>query len=263
MSDLVTAVLTPLDYVVSAPLLAWHEIFGGLLGAGSGGAWALAIVGTAVTVRVVMIPFYVSQLRMRRELRQLEPQIKALEQTYGHDRELLAQEQMKLVRAAGLRPLLSLLPLALLGLVLVVLARMIAAAKDHALAGGSFRCGFLTDGDARSLAEAKVAGAKIADSLLESAESGTTSVAAVLIAVMCVTHLIAQRQEATQLPTPLAPTGVVERKRRLAVYVLLIGMAAVSLVLCVGVLLFWATSKVWTVGQQRILRGYPGPADST
>ena len=258
MSDFLGAVLTPLDYVVSAPLLAWREVFGGLLGAGPDGAWALAIVGTAVTVRVVMMPFYVSQLRMRRELRQLEPQIKALEQTYGHNRELLAQEQMKLVRAAGLRPLLSLLPLALLGLVLVVLARMIAAAKDHAPTDGSFRRGFLSGGDARSLAEAKVAGARIADSLVESAESGTTVVAVVLIAVMCLTHVIAQRQEATQLPTHVAPTGVVEQKPRLMLYVLLIGMAAVSLVLSVGVLLFWATSKVWTVGQQRLLRDAPG-----
>ena len=195
---------------------------------------------------------------MRRELRQLEPQIKALEQTYGHNRELLAQEQMKLVRAAGLRPLLSLLPLALLGLVLVVLARMIAAAKDHAPTDGSFRRGFLSGGDARSLAEAKVAGARIADSLVESAESGTTVVAVVLIAVMCLTHVIAQRQEATQLPTHVAPTGVVEQKPRLMLYLLLIGMAAVSLVLSVGVLLFWATSKVWTVGQQRLLRDAPG-----
>ncbi len=150
MSDLVTAVLTPFDYVVSAPLVAWHEIFSGVLGLGPGWAWALAIVGTAVTVRIVLLPFYLSQLRMRRELRKLEPQIKALEQTYGDDREKLAQEQMKLVRAAGLKPLISLIPLFLLGLVLVVLARMIDAADKHASAGGSFRRGFLTDGDAWS-----------------------------------------------------------------------------------------------------------------
>ena len=58
---------------------------------------------------------------------------------------------MKLVRAAGLKPLLSLIPLFLLGLVLVVLARMIDAADKHAAPGASFRRGFLTDGDAWSL----------------------------------------------------------------------------------------------------------------
>ena len=257
MSDFLDAVLTPLDHVVSAPLLAWHEIFSAL---DPGWAWALAIVGTAVTIRVVMMPFYVSQLRMRRELRRLEPQIKALEQTYGHDRELLAREQMKLVKAVGFRPLLSLIPLLLLGLVLVVLARMIDAVDKHAAPGESFRRGFLTDGDARSLAEAKVAGARIADSLVDSTQSETTVVAAVLIAVMCVTHVIAQRQEAAQLPAPVMPTGVVEQKRQVALYVLLIAMAAVSLVLSIGVLIFWATSKLWTVGQQRLLRDEPGSA---
>lgn len=254
MSDFLGAVLTPFDYVVSAPLLAWHEIFGGLLGAGPGGAWALAIVGTAVTIRIVLMPFYLTQLRMRRELRKLEPQVKALEQAYGDDREKLAQEQMKLVRAAGLKPLISLTPLFLLGLVLVVLARLIDATDKHASAGGSFRRGFLTDGDARSLAEAKIAGGRIADSLVESAESGTTVVAVVLIAVMCVAHVIAQRQEAALLPPAVAPIGVVEQKRPAMLYALLLVIAAVSLFLSIGVLIFWATSKLWTVVQQRILR---------
>ena len=38
---------------------------------------------------------------------------------------------MKLVKAAGLKPLISLIPLFLLGLVLVVLARMIDAADKQ------------------------------------------------------------------------------------------------------------------------------------
>ncbi|VXB50245.1 membrane protein insertase YidC [Aeromicrobium sp. 9AM] len=253
MSDLVTAVLTPFDYVVSAPLVAWHEIFDGVLGLGAGWAWALAIVGTAVTFRIVLLPFYLTQLRMRRELRKLEPQIKALEQTYGDDREKLAQEQMKLVRAAGLKPLISLIPLFLLGLVLVVLARMIDAADKHASAGGSFRRGFLTDGDAWSLSQAKIAGGRLTDTLVGS-QSETTVVAAVLIAVMCVAHVVAQRQEATLLPPTVSPIGVVEQKRPVMLYVLLVVIAAVSLFLSIGVLIFWATSKVWTVVQQRILR---------
>ncbi len=258
MSDLLAAVLTPFDYVVSAPLVAWHEIFGSVLGLGAGWTWTLAIVGTAVTVRIVLMPFYLSQLRMRRELRKLEPQIKSLEQTYGDDRELLAREQMKLVRAAGLKPLLSLIPLFLLGLVLVVLARMIDAADTHAAPGASFRRGFLTDGDAWSLSEAKIAGGRITDTLVGSAQSKTTVVAVVLIAVMCVAHVIAQRQEATLLPPGVAPIGVVEQKRPVMLYVLLLVIAAVSLFLSIGVLIFWATSKLWTVGQQRILRDYPG-----
>lgn len=254
MSDLLAAVLTPFDYVVSAPLLAWHEIFSGVLGAGPGWAWALAIVGTAFTIRVLLLPLYVQQLRMRRELRNLEPQIKALEQTYGDDPEKLAQERMKLVRAAGFKPLISLIPLFLLGLVLVVLARMIDAADKDASVGGSFRRGFLTDGDAWSLSQAEVAGGRITDTLVGSSQSETTVVAVVLIAVMCVAHVIAQRQEAALLPSAVAPIGVVEQKQPVMLYVLLLAMVAVSLVLSVGILIFWAASKLWTVVQQRILR---------
>lgn len=258
LGDVVSFVLTPVDYAVSAPLLAWHEIFASVLDVEPSLAWAMAIPGMAVTIRVLVIPLYVSQLRMRRELRQLEPQIKALEETYGHDPQLLLQERMKLVRAAGVKPLLSLLPVGLLGLVLVSLARMIDAAKAYAPSDGSFRRGFLTESDALSLSRADIGGARIADALVDGSRTETTAVAAALIAVMCVTHLIAQRQEEAVLLPSVAPTGVVEQKRQVLLYVLLFGMAAVSLVLSIGVLIFWATSKLWTVGQQRLLRDGSG-----
>lgn len=252
-----SVILAPLDYVVSAFLLAWHEIFGLLMPEDEGWAWALAIVGMTVTIRVLLMPVNVRQARVRREMRKLEPEIRALQDTYGHDPELLLQERMKLVKATGMKPFFSFLPLVLMGLVLVGLFRIIDAAASSAPTDGSLRRGFMTETEALSLAPAEMAGARIVDTFLDSSQSATGLLAVALILVMCVTHVVAQRQEVAQAP-PTRPSGPVEQKRPVLLYAVLVGLAAVGVVLPLGVLIFWATSKVWTVGEQRLLRNAPG-----
>ena len=211
----------------------------------------------AATIRVLMMPFYLRQMRARHDLRKLEPEIKALQETYGHDRERLAQEQMRLLRAAGIKPLLSLLPLILLGALLVALFRIIDASAKFA-GDGPFRRGFVTGAEAQSLSHAKILGARIADTFLDSSHVETKVLAIVLVVVVCVMHVVAQRQEAAQFSPADALLRPVEQQQTFLLPALLVGIAAVSTVLPLGVLIFWATSKVCTVGQQRILRGYPG-----
>ncbi len=84
-------VMTPLYYVDSAFLLAWREIFGLLIPDAEGWTWALALVGMAATIRVLMMPLYLRQMRARRDIQKLEPEIRALQDTHGHDKEQLAQ----------------------------------------------------------------------------------------------------------------------------------------------------------------------------
>ncbi len=263
MSDLLDAVLTPLYYLDSALLLAWREIFG-LLMSDDGWAWALGFVGMAATIRVLMMPFYLQQMRARRAIQKLEPEIRALKETYGDDRERLAEEQMRLLRAAGANPFLSCLPLVLLGALLVALFRIIDTSAKHAPVDGSFRRGLVTGTEAESLARAKVLGARIAETFVNTSHSQTQVMAAALIAVLCAMHVVAQRQDAAQVvTTPVTVSGPIEQRSTLLLPAVLAGIAAVSLVLPVGVLIFWATSKVWTVGQQRLLRGYPYADPST
>ena len=51
LSDLGSAIMTPLYYAVSGVLLAWHWLFSQVLSEDSGWTWALAIVGLTVTIR--------------------------------------------------------------------------------------------------------------------------------------------------------------------------------------------------------------------
>ncbi|MEV7398412.1 membrane protein insertase YidC [Aeromicrobium sp. NPDC092404] len=256
LGDVASFLMTPFDYAVSAFLLAWHEILE-LVRDDEGWVWTLAIVGTAATIRLLMLPIHLRQVRARRDIKRLEPETRALKHTYKDDPERLAQEQMRILKAAGVNPFLSCLPLVLLGLLLLALYRIIDAAAKHGPGDGSFQRGLVSDTEARSLGQAEVLGARIADTFLDST-SETQVVAGVLVAVICAMHVVAQRQEATQLAGPQVVSGPIEQRQSLMLPALLIAMAAFSLVLPVGVLVFWATSKVWTVVQQRVFRDDPG-----
>ena len=251
-------VMTPLYYVVSACLLAWREIWESPIPDDAGWQWALAIVGMTVTIRVLMVPLYVRQVGVRREMRQLEPRFRDLLVEYGHDRARLMQEQRKLWKATGANPLLSSLPLVLLGLVLFALFRIVDAAASYTPSDGAFERGLITESQAQSLAGADVLGAKIADTVLDGSSSESTVVGLALIVVMCVTQVIAQRQQRAELPPALSEQ--VANQQRFFVFALPALLAAIGLVLPLGVLIFWTTSKVWTVGQNRLLRDDPGPA---
>src|SRR6476660_9239632 len=104
-------VMEPLYYAVSAILLGWHWVFvrAGFLS--DGWVWVLSIAGLTVTIRALLIPLFVKQIKSSRNMQLLQPQIKELQKKYGHDRERLAQETMKLYRDSKTNPLASCLPL--------------------------------------------------------------------------------------------------------------------------------------------------------
>ena len=107
LGDIGSAIMTPLYYAVSGVLLAWHKLFSTLLSEDSGWTWALAIVGLTVTIRALLIPLFVKQIKSSRNMQLLQPQIKELQKKYGHDRERLTQEQMKLWKETGTNPFAS------------------------------------------------------------------------------------------------------------------------------------------------------------
>ena len=94
--DLFNTVMTPLYWAVSALLVGWHWLFSQVLDPNSGWAWALSIVGLTVTIRTLLIPLFVRQIRSSRNMQLLQPKMKELQKKYGHDREKLGQEMMKL-----------------------------------------------------------------------------------------------------------------------------------------------------------------------
>ena len=79
----------------------------------SGLSWALSIIGLTLVIRAALIPLFVKQIKSSRNMQLIQPKVKELQKKYGHDRERLAQETMKLYKDSGTNPFASCLPILL------------------------------------------------------------------------------------------------------------------------------------------------------
>src|SRR3712207_7602425 len=103
--------MRPLYFVTSLVLSGFHSVFGRIFGADSGWSWALSIIGLTLVIRAALIPLFVKQIKSSRNMQLIQPKVKELQKKYGHDRERLAQETMKLYRESGTNPFASCLPI--------------------------------------------------------------------------------------------------------------------------------------------------------
>jgi YidC/Oxa1 family membrane protein insertase len=247
-------VMEPLFYAVSAILLGWHWLFT-LVGVSSDGwIWVLSIAGLTVTIRALLIPLFVKQIKSSRNMQLLQPQIKELQKKYGHDRQKLAEEQMKLWKETGTNPFASCLPLLLQMPIFFALFNVINNA-----AKGNPR-GLLDAADAASLKQAVFLGGRIADTFMNSAHLETKIIAMFMVVAMCVTQFITQRQLMAKNMPPDALTGPYAQQQKILLYMLPIVFAVSGVAFPIGVLIYWTVSNLWTMGQQfYVIRRNPAP----
>ena len=247
-------VMEPLYYAVSAILLGWHWLFARMGVESDGWIWVLSITGLTVTIRALLIPLFVKQIKSSRNMQLLQPQIKELQKKYGHDRQKLAEEQMKLWKDTGTNPFASCLPLLLQMPIFFALFNVINNASK-----GKAR-GLLDAADAASLKEAVFLGGRIADTFMNSVHLETKIIAMVMVVAMCVTQFVTQRQLMAKNMPPDALTGPYAQQQKILLYILPIVFAVSGVAFPIGVLIYWTVSNLWTMAQQfYVIRRNPAP----
>lgn len=88
---------TVLFYPILNLMILFYHFFGNNLG--------LAILGIAVVARIVMIPLVKKQTGMTKKMAAIKPELDKLQKKYANNKELLAQEQVKLYKKTGYNPL--------------------------------------------------------------------------------------------------------------------------------------------------------------
>ncbi|WP_456695000.1 membrane protein insertase YidC [Aeromicrobium sp. P5_D10] len=258
LGDIGGAIMTPLYYAVSGILLVWHKIFEAIgLSGDSGWTWMLSIVGLTITIRTLLIPLFVKQIKSSRNMQLLQPQIKALQQKYKHDRERLTQEQMKLWKETGTNPFASCLPLILQMPIFFALFRVIDQAARNGASGAR---GFMTEANAVQLQNAELLGARIADTFMNTDLTQTRVLTMSLVIIMCITQFTTQRQLMSKNMPADAMTGQYAQQQKMLLYILPIVFAVGGVAFPLGVLFYWTTSNFWTMGQQfYVIRNNPAP----
>jgi YidC/Oxa1 family membrane protein insertase len=254
--------LDPLYIAVSWVLLRWHQLFSTFLPFDSGLTWALSILMLVVTFRILLFRFFIKQVHSQRKMQQMQPKIQALREKYKSDRQALSQEMMKLQREEGFNPLGGCLPILLQAPIFLALFHVLRILGPNAPALYGW-----TEREARSAGSATLFGAPIATSFndtnhlvpkLGASMTATHVVTFTLIVLMCAATYITQRQI-------MKTSGqVLEGQQAMVQKLLLYGMP-ISLFFSgfffpLGVLLYWFTNNLWTMGQQfYILHRHPHP----
>ncbi len=249
-------IMTPLYFVISAVLLFWHRVWGGLFGEASGIAWVLSIVGLTVVIRALLIPLFVKQIKSSRNMQLLQPRVKELQKKFGHDRERLAKETMELYRETKTNPFSSCLPLIVQMPIFLALFRLIdQAAKDPEEVRG-----LMTVTLNEQFGDAVFLGAKISDTFTSTDSAGVRVLAGVLVLAMTATTFLTQRQLMSKNMPADALTGPYAQQQKLLLYVLPVVFAVGGIAFPIGVLFYWTTSNLWTMCQQfYVIRSNPAP----
>jgi len=257
-------IMVPLYYAISAVLIGWHKLFDVLGLDPSGGlSWTLSIIGLTIVIRAALIPLFVKQIKSSRNMQLIQPKVRELQKKYGHDRQKLAEETMKLYKEAGTNPFASCLPILLQMPIFFALFRLLDQAAKNDKAHG-----FLTEKLAKQFGDSEVFGAiGLAKSFWgatpwgEGADSGAVvAVAAVLVLAMTATTFFTQRQLMAKNMPADALTGPYAQQQKMLLYILPVAFGLGGVAFPIGVLLYWTTSNLWTMGQQfYVIRNNPAP----
>ncbi len=248
------AIMGPLYWIISVILIGWHTLWSQVFDFDSGWSWALSIVGLTVLIRAALIPLFVKQIKASRNMQLIQPKVKALQEKHGHDRELLAQKTMELYKDSGTNPFASCLPILLQMPIFFALFRLLnGASNDKPL-------GVLTQADVESLSSATIFGAKISDAFTRAETVNVQILAGLLVIAMTATTFLTQRQLMAKNMPADAMTGPYARQQKMLLYVLPLVFAIGGIAFPIGVLLYWTTSNLWTMGQQfYVIRNNPAP----
>ncbi len=257
LGDIGGLIMTPLYYAISAILVAWHAVLTRLgMDPDGGGTWVLSIVGLTLVVRALLIPLFVRQIKASRNMQLIQPKVKELQKKYGHDRERLAQETMKLYKESGTNPFSSCLPILIQMPIFLALFRLL---DHHAEEGG---VAFLSKDLAQSFVNADLFGSiPIEATFLRSGGDVSVQIlAALLVVAMTATTFTTQRQLMSKNMPPDALTGPYAQQQKLLLYVLPVVFAVGGIAFPIAVLFYWTTSNLWTMGQQfYVIRNNPAP----
>ncbi|MTE19995.1 membrane protein insertase YidC [Streptomyces sp. TRM43335] len=255
-------ILGPLYAVVSWTIVQFHKLYSLVFDEDSGWAWGLSIVSLVIVIRIALIPLFVKQIKATRNMQALQPKMKAIQERYKNDRQRQSEEMMKLYKETGTNPLSSCLPILLQSPFFLALYQVLnKIANDQQVGAMDAE---LVD----SARNAHIVGAPIAARFMDSADkvealhatlTDVRVVTVIMILLMSASQFYTQRQLMTKNVDLTVKTPFMQQQKML-MYVFPIIFAVFGINFPVGVLVYWLTTNVWTLGQQMyIIKRNPTP----
>ncbi|ARP71191.1 membrane protein insertase YidC [Streptomyces pluripotens] len=258
IASLFSFITTPVSWVI----VQFHTVYGAIFGPDTGWAWGLSIVSLVILIRICLIPLFVKQIKATRAMQTLQPEMKKIQERYKNDKQRQSEEMMKLYKESGTNPLSSCLPILAQSPFFFALYHVL-----NGIASGQ-TIGVINESLLQSAQKAHIFGAPLAAKFLDSASTveklgasltDVRVVTAIMIVLMSASQFYTQRQLMTKNVDTSVKTPFMQQQKML-MYVFPIMFAFFGIRFPVGVLIYWLTTNVWTMGQQMyVIHNNPTP----
>lgn len=241
-------ITTPVSWVI----VQFHTVYGAIFGPDTGWAWGLSIVSLVVLIRICLIPLFVKQIKSTRNMQVLQPKMKAIQERYKNDKQRQSEEMMKLYKETGTNPLSSCLPILAQSPFFFALYHVLSS-----IASGK-TIGVINQSLLDSARQAHIFGAPLAAKFTDSADKvasldatqiSVRVVTAIMIVLMSASQFYTQRQLMTKNVDLTVKTPYMQQQKML-MYIFPLIFMVMGINFPVGVLVYWLTTNVWTMGQQ-------------
>ena len=223
-------ILQPLIDVANAVLQFFHD--------SAGLSWGMSIIALTIVTRALLIPLTYKSLKGMRALQALQPQIKEIQAKYKNDKQRMQQEMMRFYQENKVNPFASCIPLLAQLPVFITLFYVLRHELPADIGCKAGECGseaaFLFINDLT----AKATGAEL-----------------ITLLVLYI---------GTQLISGLVMSVTADKSQRTMMFVLPFIFVPFVISFPAGLVLYWITTNVWTIGQQyTIQKLIPAPVAAT
>ena len=265
--DIFGTILAPFKWLVSAIMIGFHDglSFMGLPPA-NGWTWTVSIIGLVLVIRAALIPVFVKQIKAQRGMQLLQPDLKKLQDKYKGktdqlSRQAMAQEQMAMYKKHGTNPFSACLPMVIQMPFFFALFQVlsgITAARQTGIGIGAMSHEQVVQFD-----ESSIFGAPLSASLLHGGGGDQVVVwilSIVMILAMTASQFITQKQIMAKNMSEEAMASPFMKQQKMMLYILPLVFGVGGINFPIGVLIYWTTTNLWTMGQQFfVIRRMPTP----
>jgi YidC/Oxa1 family membrane protein insertase len=246
------SILNPLADLVAWAIMHIHAGLGALFGPDTGLAWGLSIAVLVIIIRLLLVPLFVKQVHAQRKMAQHAPHLAELRKKYKNDKQKLNEETMKFYKENGVNPLAGCLPMIPQMIVFFSLFYVLRAIADWK-PGTAVKYG-LTTKVMESAQQAKIFGVHLGDKLLFSHQAVPIHVAVVIVLTVIVsasTTFMTVRQTSKRglMQTNVDPDNPMAATQKYMMYIVPF-FSLTGLYWQYGLVLYWVTTNLWTLGQQ-------------
>jgi YidC/Oxa1 family membrane protein insertase len=228
-------------------------------------SYGLAIILLTVLTRVIMLPLSIKQTRSMREMQRVQPEVKKIQAKYKGDKQKMNQEMMALYKEHGVNPFGGCLPLLMQLPVLIALFRVLR--NPLAYMGSTLLAADLTG---KGLAVQHFLGIRLdctaqltlrhaaPPSILNPDLPGTVCGGTIVSALPYLVLVLAMGlstwyQQKQMQASSTAPDGQQAQQMQAFAKIMPAMLMFFAFTFPSGLVVYWLTTNVWTIAQQRIM----------